>query len=284
LSYRIIYISIYLFSLLPFWVLYRISDLCYLLVYKVFKYRVQVVQENLKNAFPDKSVDELKVIKRKYYLHLCDLLVESLKLLSVSEKALGKRITLVNKEDANAYEGQKKQSIFLLGHLGNWEWAIPTCATKINLPLNVVYHPLSNKGFDKVMQKIRTRFGATTTPMAQTARAFIKSSNTDTATALVADQTPSNRNNTWLNFLNQDTLVFHGPEKLARKFGTPVFYIGISKSKRGHYTISPELLTKDASQLEEGELTKMFFEALEKDIQQSPSIWLWSHRRWKHKR
>ena len=284
MKYYIISIVVYLISKLPFFVLYAISDFFYLIAYKGLKYRVKVVQENLKKSFPDKSSQEILVIEKEFYSHLCDVLVETVKLATISIKELKKRVIIENIDEINKNCIPDKQMIVMLGHQGNWEWAFPAWYSRVDMELNAVYHPLSDKAVDKLVSRIRTRFGPGVVPMSQTIRKMVQSANTSSAMALISDQTPSNKNNTWLDFLNQETLVFDGPEKMSRKFNTQVYYCGIKKVKRGYYKIVPYLLTNDGSLLKEGELTSLFFSHLEADIKQQPAYWLWSHRRWKHKR
>lgn len=284
MKYKIIYTLTYLISKLPFFVLYGLSNFFYLIAYRLLKYRVAVVRANLQNAFPGKTDEQRLVIEKEFYSHLCDLIVEVVKLATISLKELQKRVLIENVDEINKNRVEGQQMIVMLGHQANWEWAFPAWHSRIPMELNAVYHPLKDKAMDDLVTKIRTRFGAGVVPMSQTIREMVKRNGTSSAMALISDQTPSNKNNTWLDFLNQDTLVFDGPEKMSSKFKTQVYYCGIKKLKRGHYKIEPHLLTNDGSTLAEGELTKLFFTSLEKDIQEQPAYWLWSHKRWKHKR
>ena len=193
-------------------------------------------------------------------------------------------MTVEGFEEVNNNRVEGQQMILMLGHQSNWEWAFSAWHSRIPMELNAVYHPLGDKAVDDLVKKIRTRFGAGVVPMSQTIRKMVECSGKSSAIALISDQTPSNKNNTWLDFLNQDTLVFDGPEKIARKFKAQVYYCAIKKVSRGRYKIVPHLLSNDGSKLENGMLTKLFFSGLEKDILEQPSYWLWSHKRWKHKR
>ncbi len=277
---------IYGISLLPFPLLYLFSDFLRLLIYNVFGYRKKVVAENLKNAFPEKSDAERKQIAKDFYVYLCDVLLETLKLLTVSEKGMLKRCqTIEGLDKVNSFLSNGQSIITVMGHFGNWEWANPMFRTLMKeYKLTAVYKTLSNENFDKLFLKARTNFGATLIPMEQTLRAFVSAKSTPTNIALIADQVPSPKNAQWINFLNQDTACFVGTEKLARKFNFPIFYGKVIRIGRGRYKMVMELLEENPSNTQEGEITKKHMGVLEDLIRQQPATWLWSHKRWKHKR
>jgi KDO2-lipid IV(A) lauroyltransferase len=277
---------LYLISLLPFPVFYLFSDFIYFLLYRVVGYRKKVVFDNLKNSFPEKSHFELKKIEKDFYRYLCDLFLETIKTLTISRSEAVKRCkfnaktTLVFNELAN-----KNQScIIVMGHYGNWEWAGNSFSLQCKQQLYVIYHPLSNKYFDKLMYDLRTRFGTKLYAMKDTMREMIRNKNEVNATAFIADQTPSPDSAYWTTFMNQDTPVFWGTEKIAQKLNYPIVYITIKKIKRGYYEVDSELLINEPKNTSLGEISELHTRKLESDIITQPSIWLWSHRRWKHKK
>jgi len=171
-----------------------------------------------------------------------------------------------------------------MGHYGNWEWAGNSFSLQCKQQLYVIYHPLSNKYFDKLMYDLRTRFGTKLYAMKDTMREMIRNKNEVNATAFIADQTPSPDSAYWTTFMNQDTPVFWGTEKIAQKLNYPIVYITIKKIKRGYYEVDSELLINEPKNTSLGEISELHTRKLESDIITQPSIWLWSHRRWKHKK
>lgn len=277
---------LYFISILPFPIFYGLSDVVYLLLYRVFGYRRKVVYANLKNAFPNKTEQEIKLIEKNFYKYLCDLFLETLKTLTISKEEAVKRCSF----DDNTIElfkklnDQKKSCIIVMGHYGNWEWAGNTFSLINKQQLYVIYHPLSNQHFDKFMYNMRTRFGSKLYAMKDVVREMIKNKNEINATAFIADQTPAPESAYWTTFLNQDTPVFWGTEKIAQKLNYPVVYVTVNRVKRGYYKVSTEILVEEPKATKEGEISELHTKKLEKDIIAHPEYWLWSHRRWKHKR
>ncbi len=275
---------LYLVSYLPFRVLYLLSDLLYILIYKVFGYRKKVVTENLKKSFPKKTPDEIEKIRSDFYRYLCDLSLETIKTLSISPSAIKKHF---KSGDLSAFEHyyKKEQSVIMvMGHLGSWEMGGAYFSLLPIHQLYVIYHPLANEHFDRLLYRMRTRSGTKLYAMKDTFRGMIKNRKEVTATAFIADQTPSPDNAHWMTFLNQDTAVFKGTETIARKLDYPVIYLSVIREKRGQYRLHSELLVEHPQELSESELTEMHTKRLEQDIINYPETWLWSHRRWKHKR
>lgn len=282
LSYYIAYPFIYLVAALPFPMLYALSDFFAFLIHTI-GYRKQVIQTNLRNSFPEKPEAEIKKLTRAYYHYMCDLTVETFKTMNMSEEENRKRVTLLHPERLHALYEKKQSVILVLGHYGNWEWMGPCITLNTNFQLVVIFRPLSQPYFDNMMTSWRTRFGTEIIPVSQTLRAMVANRSRITATAFVADQAAP-VNAYWTRFLNQDTSVFTGAEKLAVKFNYPVVYLHTERQKRGYYTITPEVLFEDPKRTQENEISEAFTRRLEKDITESPVIWLWSHRRWKHPR
>ncbi len=286
MSYYIIYPLLYLFSLLPFFVLYGIANGFYGLVFYVFKYRRKIVQQNLKKSFPNYTEEELKKVEKQFYKHLRDLFVETIKAISISRNHLLNRVTFTNKfiELFDAYYEKKQGVVVVLGHTGNWEWTCLAFSARFKQEVDGLYHPISNKGFDKLMYNLRSRFGVTLVDMHVLPRALPGIKKKVTALALIADQTPSHANAYWTNFLNQDTPVFFGTERVAKKLNWPVIYVSAKKIKRGYYDLDACVISEQPNLEKEGLITELHTRELEKDIQSQPAVWLWSHRRWKKTR
>ena len=277
---------IYLIALLPFPIFYAFSDIICFLVYRVISYRTQVVYENLKKSFPTKTHEELKLIEKKFYSYLIDLMLETLKTLTISKQEAIKRCAFSDETTKifNDFYAEKKSCIIVMGHYGNWEWAGNACSLLTQQQLYVIYHPLTNKNFNNLIVKLRTRFGTKLYAMKDTMREMIKNRHEINSTAFIADQTPAPENAYWTTFLNQDTPVFWGTEKIAQKLNLPIVYVTVNRVKRGYYVINSEILITDSKNTSEGEISELHTKKLEKDILAQPEIWLWSHRRWKHKR
>ncbi len=283
LIFYLIYPLIYLIAALPFSVLYKVSDVFYHII-RLTGYRQKVVLQNLRNSFPHKSEAELEALSKAFYRYLCDLVFETLKTLHMTERQARERCVFRNTEWLTELQ-QKNQSILIvMGHYGNWEWAGPSFTLNTGFQLVVIYRPLSNPYFERMMVRMRTKFGTRITPVNQTLRDMVANRSILTATAFIADQNATPENAYWTTFMHQDTGVFTGPEKLATKFNYPVVYMNIKRTRRGYYEVVPELLCAEPKLSAEGEISEAFTRRLEQEIMQDAATWLWSHRRWKHKR
>ena len=279
--YYLIYPFIYVIASLPFGMLYIISDVLYYIL-KLTGYRKKVVLQNLRNSFPEKSEAEIKQLCHDFYRYLCDLTLETLKTLRMNEKQSRQRCTFQKADWLEKLHEEHKSIIIVMGHHGNWEWAGPSFTLHTPYQLVVIYRPLSNPYFERMMSGMRTRFGTRITPVNNTLRDMVANRSNVTATAFIADQTASQDKAYWTTFLNQPTAVFTGPEKLAKKFNYPVVYMNVRRPKRGYYEVTPELLFLTPKDTAEGEISETFTKRLEKEIILQPTTWLWSHRRWKH--
>ena len=275
---------IYLLSILPFWLLYGVSDLLFFLVFHVLGYRKKVVEDNLKKSFPEKTEIEIKALSRDFFKYLCDLMLETFKTLSISPKTMLEHCYLNQSsiELLNQYYAQDQSVIIVLGHLGNWEWAGNAFSLQCKQQLYVIYHPLSNPYFDGLMIQMRTRFGTKLIAMKDTFREMTKNKEAVTATGFIADQTPPPETAHWTIFMNQETPVFKGTERMAVRFKYPTLYVNVKRIKRGYYEVCIEDQVSQPDQLPEGQLTEWHTQLLEKAIKADPVTWLWSHRRWKH--
>ncbi len=286
LTYYLALPFIYFFSLLPFPILYLFSDFFYVLLYHGIGYRKQVVMTNLRNAFPEKTESEIQTITRKYYRYLCDLFLETFKTLTISKRKMLKHCALTPEAEALFAQlaKERKSIVLVMGHLGNWEWAGNTFSLVNSQQLYVIYHPISNKYFNGLMYRMRTRFGTKLIAMKDTFREMLARKEEVNATAFIADQTPRPDNAYWTTFLNQDTPVFKGTELIAKKISYPVVYASVQRRKRGYYDIHAEMLVANPAEMPENAISEQHTRRLEKDIIAQPETWLWSHRRWKHKK
>ncbi|CAL1520453.1 lysophospholipid acyltransferase family protein [Chitinophaga sp. MM2321] len=286
IAYFLLLPVIYAVSLLPFRVLYFLSDLVYVLLYYVMGYRKNVVLQNLRNSFPDKNEAEIKRICKDFYHYLCDLFLETFKTLTISKDAMIKHCRFTDDTLAlfNKLADDKKSVVLVMGHKGNWEWAGNTFSILCKQQLYVIYHPLANKHFNGLMYRMRTRFGTKLIAMQDTFRDMVQNRDEVNATAFIADQAPQPKTAQWLTFLNQDTPVFKGTEKIAQKMNYPVVYVTVQREKRGYYTVVAKLLTATPADEKDGDITAAHTRKLEEDIVAQPATWLWSHKRWKHRR
>lgn len=276
---------LYGISLLPFRILYVLSGVLNFIVFTFLDYRKDVVLTNLRNSFPEKSEAEIQLIAKRFRSWFCDMVLETIKTLTISPATLRKRVSMEGTEILRDYARKNQSIIIVLGHYGNWELAGARYSVERDIPpLSVIYHPLENKYSDRVVYRMRTRHGTRLYRMAEVAKAMIRDKHLLTATAFIADQTPPPERAHWMRFLNQETPVFLGTEALARKLNYPVVYIGITRRQRGYYHMKAEVIVADPSLTSQGEITVTHTRRLEHDIRQEPGSWLWTHRRWKHRR
>lgn len=275
---------LYLLSLLPFRLLYIISDILFFILYYLVGYRRKVVQDNLRNSFPEKSDGERKLIEKKYFKYMADLMLETIKSVSMSENQVHRRMVCTNPELMERYFSQGKSIIAAAGHYGNWELACLTFGFLTDKKRLVVYKPQSSDVFTDFFNRTRSRFGTTMISMKQTLRKMIEYKNELTFLVLAADQTPAwNEALYFTTFLNQPTAVFIGVEKLSGIRDCVVIFYRIDLVKRGYYTYTFVPLVENPKETKPFEITKIQVSYLESLIREKPEYWLWSHRRWKIK-
>lgn len=270
----------------PFFMVYFWADVFYFIIYYVAGYRKKVVIDNLRKSFPEKSDAEIKSLTKKFYHHLADVTLEAIKAMTISRKQIQKRYVVENVEIPNEYFDRGQSVLLLTSHYGNWEYGMLATDMAIKHQTVALYLPLTNKYSEKYGVTRRGRFGMKMVAVQQTKSVFDGSiGNGPFGVIMAADQSPSNVERAiWLDFLHHDTACIHGPEAYARKMNMPALYMKISKPRRGHYKLTFEKLIDNPQQYEQGEITKLYFSRLEKDILECPEFWLWSHRRWKHSR
>ncbi|MGB1041580.1 MAG: lysophospholipid acyltransferase family protein [Flavobacteriales bacterium] len=269
-------------SILPYFILYGISNFMYVVMYYVLGYRKKVISENINLSFPDKSERERKVIIKKFYRHFCDLIVEAVKNFTISEKQIKKRVTFKNIEIMDSLFDQGKSVVTIGGHYGNWEMFAVAAGRATKHSQFGIYKPLSSKFFDNKMKTSRGKYGMNMIPMKQTKAYFEKGSKEPITIIFGSDQWPSNAKRAyWTTFLGRETPFLYGAEKYAKDFDWPVVYTEIVRVKRGHFEANYKLLTEKPNETEYGEIIEQFVRMLEETIEKDPAYWLWSHRRWK---
>lgn len=282
--YTILFGLFRLISLLPLWLLYGLSDFAFLVIYHLMGYRKDVVRSNLSHAFPEKDAKEIEQIMRRFYRSFCDQWIETVKLMTMSQRSLNRRMK-GNWELLQPLYDAGKNVYLLTGHTFNWEWANVTVACNTAFSYACVYLPLSSKSFDRLMLHIRTRLGAKMISMKGLLSGFKQLARSQYVLGLAADQNPSVVEVAeWLPFMHREAPFFRGPEQMPRRAKAAVVMIGIRKLRRGYYEATLEKLCDDASQMPEGDILKGYVQFVEKQLNRQPENWLWSHRRWKHQR
>jgi len=287
--YYIVYGTMWLISKLPFRALYVLSDVICLVVCYVIRYRRKVITQNLKTSFPEKSEEEIKKIRKGFYHWFCDYLVESIKTLSMDNEEMKKHLVFKGTEQLDEVVKSGRSCAMYLGHYCNWEWV-----TSLQLwvcpeaQCGQIYHPLENEDFDRLFLRIRERYGSVCIAMNNTMRKIIefRRANQQVVIGWISDQKPMwNSIHHWLNFLNHDTPVLTGAERIIRSANHAVFYIDMSRPKRGYYLCEVRPIAVEPAKLEgEFSITDAYFKELEASIRRQPELYLWSHNRWSRTR
>lgn len=272
-------------SKLPFPILYLLSDFLNFILFTIIGYRKDVIVTNLKKSFPEKSEQEIKKITKVFCGYLCDLILEGIKTYSMTQKDIVERVRITNLEVVNNWHDKNSSVIIVLGHYGNWEYGALRYSVDSKHTVKVVYKPLTNKKFDQFMRDARSKFGSECVPMRETYRTLEEdlAENKLFALGLVGDQAPAPEKGYWMEFLNQDTPVFLGCERIAKKYNLPIIFAHIDKTKRGFYDLTFKNISTDPASSKDGEITELHTKILEEAIKMKPEIWVWSHKRWKHK-
>jgi KDO2-lipid IV(A) lauroyltransferase len=272
-------------SYLPLPVLYVVSDLLYAVVYYLAHYRYQVVKTNLVNSFPEKDTFEIQSIIKHFYRNFCDYVVETLKSVSISGEEIKKRVVIRDSHLMEQYLNNGTSVLALTSHQFNWEWLLLALSQHISAPLNPVYKKLNSQYFDSLLLGIRSRFDCQPVEMQQTLSRIFSQRDEAHAYGFLADQTPlADADIYWSIFLNQETAFFTGTERIAHLTDYPVLFIGMKKLKRGYYEINFEKIAEPPYMKGDHTILDRYVEKIEQQIREKPAGWLWSHRRWKHKR
>ena len=285
IPYIIIYPIIWLISILPFRLLYFVSDILYLFIYRIFGYRKKVVKSNLKLVFPDKTDKEISNIMSKFYHHLCDMILESIKTLTISEKEIKERYKFTNIDLILDLEKKDKSIVLMCAHYGSWEW-IFILQRYINHKGYAIYKKLANKYFDRLVKRIRAKYDTYLITTKETFDVLTESQNQNelTINGFVSDQSPKFwKALHWSKFMGIKVPMYTGAEGLAKKFDMAAVFFKVKRVKRGYYETTFETLTENPKEYQDFEITDMFFRLVEKQIKQAPEYYLWTHKRWKHR-
>lgn len=283
--YLLAYPLLWILSILPFRILYLISDCCFVLVYYIVGYRRRVVRENIKTTLPYLSENQAKEVEKKSYQHLCDMFLEMIKTLSISTSEIEKRFVFTNLDTYKTLEQENKSIALMCAHYASYEWVI-SMNRHVQFKGYAIYKKINNQYFDNLVKKIRQRFDANLIHIHETAK-VIKANedkNIKGVYGFASDQSPQLRKkNHWDKFMGIEVPIYTGAEQLAKHFDMNVIYLQVVKVKRGYYQATFEVLTKDVTNIKNYDLMRMYLDKVEAQIQQQPEYYLWTHRRWKHK-
>jgi KDO2-lipid IV(A) lauroyltransferase len=284
LIYLVSYPFLWFISVLPFPLFYRFSDLAFFLVYRLVGYRKKVVRSNLRLTFPDKTETQLRETEKQFYSHMCDMFLESVKTMSISEADLSTRYLLPN--ISRLQQMEKRRSVLVLfSHYGNWEWSV-VINKSIRSAGYAVYQKLNNPHFDNLIRRIRARWNTRPINQKETVRIVVKNEKEGIrgVYGVVSDQSPqAHLAQYWAPFMGVTVPIFTGPETLARKLGLAVYYGKVNKLGRGHYSLEFIPICADGQKTKEHEITNRFLQLVEEQVRADPAFYLWTHRRWKHR-
>jgi len=285
IAYILIYPILWLISILPFRLLYAFSDVIYIFMYKVFGYRKAVVKENLRLVFPDKSEKEISKITGQFYHHFCDMMVEAIKSLTITEAQMNKRFKFTNVELINDLEKKQRSIILMCAHYGSWEW-IFILQKHVKHKGYAVYKRLANKYFDKLVKRIRAKYNSHLITTKETYGVLLDSKKKGelTINGFVSDQSPkAHKAFHWNEFMGIKVPMYTGAEMLAKKLDMAVVFFSVKRIKRGYYETTFTTITETPRAYKDYEITDLFFKMVEKQILEAPQYYLWTHKRWKHR-
>lgn len=282
--YHILFFLLYLLSLLPMRLLYLLSDCLFFPLFHIVKYRRKVVEKQLDECFPEKSMQERRAIERQFYHFFCDYLVEVIKLFSISKKEMMRRMKFVGIEQVREELKDKKFCFLYLGHYCNWEYIASLSYWLPEIHCGQIYHRIYNQAFDELFLKLRGQFGGESILMKDTLRRILTLHNQEKKVMIgfIADQLPKWENmHHWTTFLNHDTSFFIGAERIAKQVDAALYYVDVERVKRGYYQVRFRLMTLHPKEFPDYELTDQYARLLEESICRQPAYWLWTHKRWK---
>ena len=285
LIYLLVYPFLWFISILPFRLLYLFSDFIFVFVYHIFGYRKKVVVSNLNLVFPEKSKTEIKRITKKFYHHLCDLIVESIKSMTISEAELKKRYTFTNIEVVQNIEAQNKSVILMCAHYASWEW-IFIIQTYLKSKGNGIYKRLANKYFDKLVKRIRAKYNTDLITTKETISTLIKLKKDGilSINGFASDQSPRlDKAHYWKEFMGIEVPIHTGAEMLSKKLDMAVVFFRVKKLKRGYYETTFKTITLTPKDYKDYEITDIYLKEVEAQIYEVPEYYLWTHKRWKHR-
>lgn len=286
LLFLLVYPALWLISILPFRLLYAFSDAVYILVYRVIGYRKKTVRANLEMALPHLSVSERKIVEKKFYHHMCDMFLEMIKTMSISQSEMDKRFVFTNLPVYLEMEKKGKNIALMCAHYASYEWVI-SMNRYITFDGYAIYKRIANKHFDKLVRNIRSRFKAHLITTKETGETILHNLHEHKLSVygFASDQSPkAGKAHHWTSFMGIETPVHTGAEMLAKKFDMNVIFLRVEKVKRGYYRATLEELSTDARSVPNYEITDEFMNRVENQILAAPEYYLWTHKRWKHKR
>ncbi|PWH81932.1 lipid A biosynthesis acyltransferase [Algibacter marinivivus] len=284
LAYILVYPLLWVISILPFRLLYVLSDIFYVLVYYIIGYRKQVVLNNLKIAFPNKNEKEILTIRKRFYHHLCDMMFEAIKSITISEEEMKKRYVFTNINDVIKLEKEQRSIILFMGHYASWEWVF-IMQTQVKHKGYAVYKRLSNKYFDRLVKRIRAKYNSYLITTKETFAVLIKAKkdNELTLNGFVFDQSPKlSKAVHWQYFMGEEVPVHVGAEILAKRLDMATLFLKVKKVKRGYYQASFTDIIRNAIDYPDFELTDLYLKRVEAQIHEAPEYYFWTHKRWKH--
>ena len=285
LAYILIYPILWFVSILPFRLLYAVSELLYILMYHIFRYRKQTVKDNLRLVFPEKSDLEIKTITKKFFHHFCDMILESIKSMNISLKSMKARYTFKNLDIIKDFEKQNKSIVLMCAHYGSWEW-IFILQTYTSHRGYGIYKRLQNKYFDRLIKSIRARYNSYLITTKDTFKVLeeAKKNGILSMNGFASDQSPKkNKAHHWNEFMGIKVPVHTGAEMLAKKLDMPIVFFAVERKKRGYYEATFQTLAENPTDFKDYEITDKFLKLVEKQIHEAPEYYLWTHKRWKHR-
>jgi len=285
LVYILVYPLLWIISILPFRLLYFLSDGFYILLYYIIGYRKKVVTNNLKLAFPEKTNQEISLIRKRFYHHLCDMMFEAIKSITISEAEMQKRYVFTNVEEIHKLEKENRSIVLFMGHYASWEW-IFILQTHVNHKGYAVYKRLSNKYFDALVKRIRAKYNSHLITTKETFSILIKAkeNNELTFNGFVFDQSPKlNKAVYWQEFMGIEVPVHVGAEILAKRLDMVTLFLKVKKVKRGHYEATFLDINRNAKDYADFEITDLALKRVEEQINEAPEYYFWTHKRWKHR-
>jgi KDO2-lipid IV(A) lauroyltransferase len=272
-------------SRIPMPALYAFAGFLYFLAYYVVRHRQRVIHEQLATVFPDLSAAERTRIHKQFLRNFCDVLVEVLKSVSMTEDQMRARVRILNLEAAEGFLGAGQSVMFVTSHLCNWEWLLHGVTVQLGHPVDAAYKPLHDRWAERLMLGLRSRFGARLIPAKELLADFLRRRGIVRALAMNADQAPvSTDQRYWTKFLGQDTAFYIGAEQIARATRLPIIYLGMRRLRRGHYEVELRQLWDGRERTEPNQVTERYARACEIDVLKNPADWLWSYRRWRLKK
>ena len=285
ISYILVKVTTYFIGCLPFFVVYGLADVLYILLRYVLRYRKTVMMDNLHRCFPEKSANELNQLLGEAYHNLADITIEGIKGLTMSAESLRNRYRITNPDIVNPYLTNTPHAILAGAHYNNWEWGVLSWSLWFQPQVVGVYKPLTNKYLEAWLNAKRRRFGMYLAATYETRSALVAHEGQQSLFVLMGDQSPSNPKTThWLSFLSNDTPWLHGVGTLAHTYNMPVFYLDTQRVKRGYYESTVYVLCANPLAYTPEAISKIYADFVASVIRNNPSPWLWSHKRWKHTR